>query len=353
MQQIGAGPRCLRITHVGGVFLTLLSTLAGGCREPVAESWTTELEYSIGADTTGADTTLLKPSALGVTDDGTIVIADAGAAQLRFIDPATHTIRRTLGAKGQGPGEFTRPVELSMAPDGRIAVGDASTRRVTVFAPDGQIVNEIGPDQGRSWEIAFDTRGRLHLNRRTEAKATGEPTVSIMAADGSPAHTYGNFLLTENPLDRMQQNVVRLAPAPDGGMWVLHNYRAFIERYDATGQLVRRFPLPLQEGQDTVGPIVAYVDNNPDLISMKRIVVADDLATMGDTLLLVAMLPRNDSTGFRTRLVAFDTLGAQRFKLDLPRRAERLATHDGRVVTLTFDGGDPARIDVFKLVRAR
>lgn len=284
-----------------------------------------------------------------VTEDGTIVVADLASSQLRFIDGATHSLRRTLGGPGRGPGEFTRPGELAVAPDGRIAVGDVATRRVTVFSPAGQIVRELSlADGGR--EVAFDTRGRLHLNRRVSDRTPGAPTISVLSEDTSTVHMYGNFRDDENPLERAQKNALRLVAAPDGGMWVLHAYRALVERYDADGKLMRRFPLPLQEGQDTVGPIIEYVDNNPDRIRIRRIFVADDLASMGDTVLLVAMLP-NDSTGFHTRLVAFDTLGAQRFTLDLPRRAQRIAVRDGRVFALSFDGRDPARLDVFRLVR--
>jgi len=338
-----------RGTQLAGVY-AVMATLLAGCREEVPESWDTELDYSIGGDSTGADTTLLKPQALGVTEDGTIVVADLSSGQLRLIDGATRAVSRTLGRAGRGPGEFTRPVELAIAPDGRIAVGDAATRRVTVFAPTGDVAREVTlPDGGR--EIAFDTRGRLHVNRRIADRTPGAPTVSVLSDDTTSVHMYGNFRDDENPLERSNQNSLRLVSAPDGGMWVLHTYRAFVERYDADGKLLRRFSLPLQEGQDTVGPIVEYVDNNPDRIRIKRIYVADDLARMGDSLLLVAMLP-NDSTGFHTRLVAFDTLGSQRFTLDLPRRAQRIVIRDGRVFALSFDGRDPARLDVFRVVRS-
>jgi hypothetical protein len=42
---------------------------------------------------------------------------------------------RDIGARGQGPGEFERPAEMALGPDGRLYVKDGN--RVTVFSPEG------------------------------------------------------------------------------------------------------------------------------------------------------------------------------------------------------------------------
>lgn len=41
-----------------------------------------------------------------------------------------------IGRIGQGPGEYTEPRLIELAPDGRIFVWDPSQRRVVVFAAD-------------------------------------------------------------------------------------------------------------------------------------------------------------------------------------------------------------------------
>lgn len=221
--------------------------------------------------------------------------------------------------------------------------------RVTIFGMDGAILREETSENGRPAELAYDSRGRLHLNRRITEGTQGVPTVSILSGDGPTTPRYGNFRVADNPIERANQNVLRLSPAPNGGMWILHSYRAFVERYDSTGSLIRRFSLPLQEGQDTVGPVIVQDPKDPDRIRIRRIAIADDIVMLGDSLVLVAMTVRPDSGAIHTRILAFDTTGTVRSRMDLPNRANRLAIHQGRLVTLTFQLQDPARIDVYRI----
>lgn len=70
--------------------------------------------------------------------DGSIVVADRGARQVRVFDAQGRHVR-TAGRKGRGPGEFEGLSRLFLLPGDSLAAWDANQRRITVFAPGGAL----------------------------------------------------------------------------------------------------------------------------------------------------------------------------------------------------------------------
>jgi hypothetical protein len=70
---------------------------------------------------------------IDVSPDGRIVIPGRQQSQVR-IYAADGRLLRSLGRRGEGPGEFKRPQSAAFAHDGRIFVVDVS-QRLTRFAP--------------------------------------------------------------------------------------------------------------------------------------------------------------------------------------------------------------------------
>ena len=66
--------------------------------------------------------------------DGGVVLIDRQSASLIEYAP-DGTVRRTLGRKGEGPGEFVAPSDLVVLPGDRVSVYDPRTARLTTFAP--------------------------------------------------------------------------------------------------------------------------------------------------------------------------------------------------------------------------
>ena len=67
--------------------------------------------------------------------DGRIVVADMGASELRFFDPAGQHLM-SAGSKGEGPGEFRQIMGLHSLPDDGIAVYDL-LERLHMYTSDG------------------------------------------------------------------------------------------------------------------------------------------------------------------------------------------------------------------------
>lgn len=92
---------------------------------------------------------LLYPRDLAIDGRGFVYAADAADANVKIYDPAGNLVR-TVGRKGEGPGEFRRPISVALG-RGRFAVGDFNGR-ISIFTDDGEL------------EDSFVVPGIIHLN---------------------------------------------------------------------------------------------------------------------------------------------------------------------------------------------
>lgn len=89
-------------------------------------------------DADGLDSTVTfgRLNAFAVHSDNTVAVFDESGPALRIFD-ADGVFLRSLGRKGAGPGEYTRANGIAFLPDGRLALWDPPTSRVTIYGPDG------------------------------------------------------------------------------------------------------------------------------------------------------------------------------------------------------------------------
>lgn len=78
---------------------------------------------------------------------GNLHVLDRGASQVVVID-ARGELVRTVGRKGEGPGEFTLPIRLGVWPDGRLVVTDFGRFAYQIFGPDGKLDHFVKMSRG-------------------------------------------------------------------------------------------------------------------------------------------------------------------------------------------------------------
>jgi hypothetical protein len=105
---------------------------------------------------------LARPYDLEVSEDGSIYVFDRQLQEVRVFDSSGSFIR-TIGRKGDGPGEHRGAQGIALAPDGSVWSQDSSLGRLTQFAQDGRVLNTIPhPRSGVSpWPGRFQTDGSL------------------------------------------------------------------------------------------------------------------------------------------------------------------------------------------------
>ncbi len=104
------------------------------------------------ADAIDSTITFGRVNGFAVHADNTIAVFDPSAPTLRLFD-ANGQYVRTLGRKGSGPGEYEHANGLAFLSDGRLAIWDAPTSRITLFRQTGEVDGAWQPPVN-GWQLS-------------------------------------------------------------------------------------------------------------------------------------------------------------------------------------------------------
>jgi hypothetical protein len=95
------------------------------------------------------------------------VVLDDRSSRLHFLDDTLGLVR-SVGGRGDGPGELRRPVHLAVLGDTLVGVLDGPGRRIDLFSPEGTFVTRIatrvpGCPMGLSRDLVADPSGAFVL----------------------------------------------------------------------------------------------------------------------------------------------------------------------------------------------
>lgn len=117
--------------------------------EPLIEGEVFTLEEDLhikGGDESRPEEMFLDITGLAVDAENRILVLDPKAGDIKYFDINGGFIK-TIGGKGGGPGEFSRPESLACSPAGDIVVYDGGRRIIHVFDDDGVPLREIPVSQ--------------------------------------------------------------------------------------------------------------------------------------------------------------------------------------------------------------
>src|SRR5665647_1567871 len=84
---------------------------------------------------------------MAIDDAGMIYILDSGNQRIQVFGPDGRYVR-TIGRKGQGPGEFASPNSIDIDAAGRLYVLDDRQKRIQVFTKEGEVQKSIRTPAG-------------------------------------------------------------------------------------------------------------------------------------------------------------------------------------------------------------
>lgn len=105
-------------------------------------AWRLEEDLRIGAgaiDGTEVEQ-FVRISSITTDSRGSIYILDIGSSEIRVFD-SSGSFLRTIGRKGEGPGEFLFPSEINIGPSDNLWVLDDGTSRYSRFSRDGTFLD--------------------------------------------------------------------------------------------------------------------------------------------------------------------------------------------------------------------
>ena len=115
------------------------------------------------------------PAAFDAADN--LFVLDDEAGHVVVIDPQGGLVR-TIGRKGEGPGEFNRAMDLVVWRDGRFAVSDLGHTAYQVFSPDGELEHFVKMSAGQG-PMAMFTGPRIGIK--------ADPLGMALIVQGTPA----------------------------------------------------------------------------------------------------------------------------------------------------------------------
>jgi hypothetical protein len=155
-------------------------------------------EIRVSDEALPADAGFGNPRGIAFDSRGRIYVADGDANHLKVFGPDGKFIR-TIGRKGQGPGEFNGPEFVEIG-GGRIFVWESMNRRISIFDAEGKFLVSA-PFFPGSFGVFIRMRalpdGRLivHYERGLAAGAEERPpdrqdqVIELLSADAKPLRT--------------------------------------------------------------------------------------------------------------------------------------------------------------------
>jgi hypothetical protein len=176
--------------------------------EPLDGKNTYELKelWRLGGETDDEDEIFGIITRILTDKDGNVYLLDTQLSEIKVFSPDGEFIR-TIGRKGEGPGEFQTPVGMFFTPGGDIAVMQVAPGKIVLLSPEGEPRGEhpIPKLEGSGFLIINNGRYQggnlvlaLSVNAFEAEKFSQKQYLASIAEDGSEkAHYYEETLMLD------------------------------------------------------------------------------------------------------------------------------------------------------------
>ena len=213
-------------------------------------------ELSIGGENQEGDIILYKPWLFLADDNKNIYISEWQDQVIKVFGPDGKYIK-TIGAKGNGPGEFQRIESIVFTKDGKLVVTDGVTRRTSFFDSGGKFLKSFHWRTGQYSFILIKSSSYVFGERAYQGtRQNSYFYVKEIDFDGKEIRDYGDFKGENALITRLRSGGTSYSSLPVSPSslfigdkereWFYHclNSKYIIEVYDASGKLFRKIDRP-------------------------------------------------------------------------------------------------------------
>lgn len=239
-----------------------------------------EEELSINEEDEQKKVILFKPLYYLVDKSEQIYICDAQEQTIKVFDKQGKLVR-TIGAKGNGPGEFKYIISMALLPDDGLLVMDLENRRTSIFKNSGDFIQSF-QWRGSHSNIFLTTNSSCIINEKTYGKNL-QLFVKKYNFSGKEMVSFGEFtpIARKTLVNGESSFSISLPYAPESvftgdqtRLWLYHclNDRYTIEVYDQDGRLFRKIDRPynpVPSNSEDAKLYYASVEQNPNKIFVK------------------------------------------------------------------------------------
>ena len=227
-----------------------------------------ELVRTIGdVDTDDENLAFNSPSDMGVDDAGNIYILDSGNQRIQVFGPDGRYVR-TIGRKGQGPGEFSSPNSIDIDGEGHIYILDNRQKRIQVFTTSGELLKSIRVGDLGINRMRLLGSGALVIQSYAAYGMSGAPKqktlpklIKLLGPDLEVRKEFGEPFDYGDEITNTAGNSWQFAVDGGGHIYLCFVYQNRIEKYSSEGDLFWRadrelnFPTKLiQKGEQKITP---------------------------------------------------------------------------------------------------
>ena len=212
-------------------------------------------DLSISGEDNDGNILFFRPTLSLVDDDENIYITDYQDQNIKIFDPSGKLIK-TIGAKGDGPGEFRGILSVAVTKEGKLVVLDGGARRTSFFDSFGQFLRSFKWRMGYSNYIMIKSSSYVVGERAYSGIIeNGYFYVKEIDFEGEEVRSYGEFTMGESLIVRQGKGTTYsglpvtirsiLKGDPDREM-LYHclSNKYMIEVYDTSGKLFRKIDRP-------------------------------------------------------------------------------------------------------------
>jgi len=178
---------------------------------------------------------------------GDIYIVDSGDARIQVFN-ATGKYKKTIGRKGEGPGEFSMPFNININSDGIIYIGDSDRYRYLVLEASGKEIKRV---RMKTWSEIERFRllpgNRIVKGGLSSWAATKQSNDEkdywlfwIFNENGEIVNMFGKpeVMFEPSRLSFYVFSEASIEVDKDGNIYIAYRYKNRIEKYDSNGTVL-------------------------------------------------------------------------------------------------------------------
>jgi hypothetical protein len=163
--------------------------------------------------------------------NGEIIVADKKACRVMAYDKSG-MLKRIIGRRGQGPGEFQNPFSLS-GNDKYLVVGDTKNMMLNFFDSSGVFLRTIKMFKAY-YDIAINQEGLIYAAPLRSTKEA--PLIDVLDENGRLINSFGQAL-QGNSENWLLPNFIIVDLNENGDLFIAYQHHPVVCRFSRSGQL--------------------------------------------------------------------------------------------------------------------
>jgi len=209
-----------------------------------------------GIDVEDANLAFRDPRDIVLDSAGNMFILDSGNNRIQMLNPEGIFIK-TIGRRGQGPGEFQFPYSVAIDSQDYLYVFDSVNLRIQVFTPEGKQEKTIkfktyAQNQIRLLKSGLVVMGGMYGFRPFMEKRKLPKLIEVVDKNGKMINTFGEMRDYKNLNVNMNGNWFYLDLDTEENICLSFQFQNRIEKYSSDGKLLWQADRTLNYGTDVI-----------------------------------------------------------------------------------------------------